>query len=173
MGEATEAQPQLERIDPRIQVCERGVGYMHEAKLRAPVVLAAQEMQTQRAARGEIYVRGAGGHVNVCEERATAEFEIRNDLTRLPEIPFQSEGIQAKTIRRTTVLDHQKNRDDIHRVFELAAQESRANWWRQNPTVTHTHVPDAAVGGAAIQSVAATCPDLQIMSAILRASLSL
>src|ERR1700721_2875682 len=104
MGEPSEAQPQLERIDPRIQVRERGVGYMHEAKLGAPVVFAAQEMQTQGAARSEVYARSAGGHIVVCKKRATAQFEIRNDLTWLPEIPLQSEGIQTEPISRTSAL---------------------------------------------------------------------
>ena len=55
MGESPEAYPHLKRIYPRIQVGKRSVRNVHEAKLRVEIIFAAQKVQPQRAARGEIY----------------------------------------------------------------------------------------------------------------------
>ena len=80
MGESPEAYPHLQRIYPRVQVGKRGVRDMHEAKLRVEIIFAAQKVQPQRAARGEIYPRSAGRHIVIREKCAASEFEIGNNL---------------------------------------------------------------------------------------------
>src|SRR4029077_169733 len=74
--EAPESNPHLEGIDPRIWRGEAGIGNMHEPHLRAPIVLAAQEMQSQRARSREVYPRGSRRHLRVSEQRAAPEFKI-------------------------------------------------------------------------------------------------
>ncbi len=101
---------------------------MHEAKLGAKVVFASQKVQPQRAAGREIDTGSAGRHVVICEERAASEFEVGNDFAGLCKIPFKREGIQSEAIRSAEFLDHHENRYYIHRVFELTAQESGADW---------------------------------------------
>src|SRR5208282_4960636 len=127
MGETAEAQAQLERVNSRIQIGERGVGNVHEAKLGAHVVLASKKVQAQRAARREVYARSPRRHVVIREKSAASEFEIGNDLAGLSEIPFQRERIQPEAIRRATALNYHEDGHDIHRVFELTAQKSRAH----------------------------------------------
>ena len=171
MGEPAKAQPQLERVNSRIQAGEAGVRNMHEADLCAPVVLASQEVQAERAARREVYMGSAGRHVIIREKRAATEFEIGNDLSRLREIPFQREGIQTESVGSSSALNHQEDRHDIHRIFELSAQKARSMRRSQNPAVTRADIPHAAARRAAIQSVATTSPELQIMPALLRPGL--
>jgi len=158
--EAAKTQAELERVNPRIQIGKRGVGNVHEAKLGAPIVFAFKKVQAQRAARREIYARSAGRHVVIREERAASEFEIGNDLAGLCKIPFQREGIQSEAISGAATLNYHEHGHHIHRVFELPAQKAWAVRRGQNPAITCTDVPHAAVGGSSIQSVSAAGPEL-------------
>lgn len=109
---------------------------MHEAKLRVEIIFAAQKVQPQRAARGEIYPRSAGRHIVIREKCAASEFEIGNNLSRLCKIPFQREGIQPEAIGIVKFLDHQEDGDYIHREFELTAQKAWADRSGQNPAIS-------------------------------------
>ena len=121
MRESPKAQTKLESVNARIQVGERGVRNVHEAKLSAPIVFASQKVHPQCAARGEIYTRRAGRHIVVRKKCSAPEFDVRNDPTRLCKIPFQGEGIQPEAVGGAAPLNHHENGHDIHRVFELAA----------------------------------------------------
>src|SRR5208282_4267038 len=88
MSESPKPQPQLQRIYPGIQVGKRGIRNVHEAKFSAQIVLAAQKMQAQCAARCEVYPRSAGRHIVIREERAPTELEVGNDLARFCKIPL-------------------------------------------------------------------------------------
>jgi len=60
LREAPESDPHLDGIDSRIWRGEAGTGNMHKPHLRAPVVLAAQKMQSQRA-RSRKFTRDVPG----------------------------------------------------------------------------------------------------------------
>src|SRR5262249_50377424 len=69
-------------------------------------------------------------------------------------------------------LRHQEDWHNIDSIFEPSAKRSRARWIGEDPPVSQTEVPDAGVGSAAVNSVAAPGPDLQIVAASFRACLS-
>jgi len=128
MSEPAKSQPDLQGIYPRIEVGEGGVRDVHEPKLGAKVVFATQKVQAQGAAGREVYPRSTGGHIVIREECAASEFEVGNDFAGLRKIPFKREGIQPEAIRGAEFLDHNEDGHYIHRVFELTAQKSWANW---------------------------------------------
>lgn len=67
MRENAEADAQLNGVDSGIGRGDAGVGDVHEADFRADIVLAAEEMQAEGGAGGEIYVRGSGRSFDVCK----------------------------------------------------------------------------------------------------------
>src|SRR5271170_2174617 len=133
---------------------------MHKAKLGAPIVFAAEKMQSQSAARRKVDLRSAWRHLGVGEQCSAAKLEIGNDFARLCKIPFKRERIEAETVRRLAALDHYKGGHNVHRVFELTLQEAGADGVCQNPAVASPEIPDLAVRGASIQPVAAAGPHL-------------
>ena len=56
LGEPSQPEPHLNSIDAGIRPRYSGVGNMHEAHLCAPITLAAQKMNPESAAGGEIDV---------------------------------------------------------------------------------------------------------------------
>jgi hypothetical protein len=88
MGEAAEAEANLNGIDSGIGSGKAGIGDVHEPNLGAPVIFGPQKVRPDRAAGGEIHARRSRRHLVVGEQRAAADVEVRRDIVVLDEIPF-------------------------------------------------------------------------------------
>src|SRR5579859_1658291 len=111
--EAAETNAQLQGVDARVQVGDAGVRNVHESEFRAPIVFALRYMEAQGPAGSEIDVRRTRWDFDVREQRAAAQFEIRNNFSEPGEIPFQSEGVQAHAKRRVRFLGNDKSRHGV------------------------------------------------------------
>ena len=69
LREQAESQPHLNRISRP----NPGIGDMHVAHFRAPVIFAAQKMRSERATGGEINVGCAFRHLYIGEKRSATE----------------------------------------------------------------------------------------------------
>ena len=73
LREQAESQPHLNRIDAGIGPRNSGIGDMHVAHFRAPIIFAAQKMRSERATGGEINVGCAFRHLYIGEKRSATE----------------------------------------------------------------------------------------------------
>src|SRR5260370_34468538 len=115
LREAPESDPHLDGIDSRIWRGEAGTGNMHKPHLRAPVVLAAQKMQSQRARSRKIYPRCSRWHLRIAEKRAASEFHIGCHSAGTSKIPFQPNRVQPQSISGAVPLRQHKHRHNTHR----------------------------------------------------------
>ena len=173
MRENTETDAQLNGIDAGIRRGDAGVGYVHEADFGADVVLAAEEMQTERGAGGEIDMRGSGGRLDICEQGAAANFEVRDDVLVTGEHPFEGEWINSRTVSVTASLENHEDRDYVDGIFEATFEEAGAMRGGEDDAKTPAHIPDAVVGLAAVYAVAGAGPDLPLVAAFDGARLGL
>src|SRR5271165_6582703 len=95
LAEPAEADAQLDGVNARVGFGHTGVGDVLETNFGADIVFALQEVQAQRAAGGEVNLRGARRSFHVGEEGTAADFEVRGHVARLGENPFESEGVDA------------------------------------------------------------------------------
>src|SRR5579859_6890354 len=84
------------------------------------------------------------------------------------EIPLQRERIQTNAVGSTSALHHQKNRYDIHRIFEPSFEKSRTHRIGKNPPITQSDVPDAGARVAPVESMPAAGPNLQFLAVVGR-----
>src|SRR5712692_11661684 len=139
---------------------------MHVAYFGADVVLAAQEVQAEGAACGEIDTGGSFGDFCIGKKSAAADLEIRNQAAACGQRPLEGEGIYANAVSGVRFLNNQKERDGVNRIFEAAAQETWAMRGGEAQAVTEAYVPDAVTGLAAIGPVAPAGPDLQFVTSL-------
>ena len=171
LGEAAEAETYLNGVNAGIRSGEAGVRDVHEADLGAPIVLTLQEVSADGAASGEIDARRTWRRLIIGEERAAAQVDVGRDVVVLDEIPLQREGIQAESVGGPGFLDQPENWDDIDGILEASTKRTGSDGIGEDPAVAQTYVPYSGVGGAAVDSVAAAGPNLQVMAAAFRAGL--
>src|SRR6266852_1429266 len=124
LAETTKTQTKLNGIDAGIRRCESRVRNVHVADFGADVVLAAQEVQAQGGAGGEIDAGCSFGHLCIGKESAAAKFEIRNHAAVRVQRPFEGERVYAYTVGCVRFLNDQEDRYGVHRILQAAAQET-------------------------------------------------
>src|ERR1700738_3540599 len=124
LREAPESKPYLDGVDSRIRRGEAGIGDMHEAHFRAPVVFAAQKMQSESARSRKVHPRGSRRHLGIAEKHAPSELRIGRQAAPPRKIPFQSNRIQSKSISRAGRLRQQKYRHNVHRILKSSPQRT-------------------------------------------------
>ncbi|SRR5208282_281787 len=87
------------------------------------------------------------------------------------ENPFESDRIHSCSVCGVCPLKHNKRRHRVHRKLESPAEKARQVRLRQDPSIANASVPDIGIAGAARNRVPATGPDLEFMTALLRAIL--
>src|ERR1700722_15239626 len=168
LGEAPKAEADLKRIDTGIRRNQSGVGDVHEAKFDTPVVFAAQKMRADRAARSEVYVRGAGRRLLIREKGAASEVDIGHHIVARNKIPLEGERVEAEAVSGAGALDYEEHGDNVDRVFEPSFEQARAGRIGENPAVSQSDVPNSGAGVAAVEPVAAASPDLQFLAVVGR-----
>src|ERR1700687_4835744 len=93
LHEAPESKAELDSVDAGIRCCEAGIGNMHEPHFRAPVVLAAEKMQAQRARSRKVHPRRSRWHLRIAEKRPASDFCIGRQAAAAGKIPFQRKRI--------------------------------------------------------------------------------
>ena len=171
LAEQTKAQAKLNGIDAGIRCCKPRVRNVHVADFRADVVLTAQEVESHGAAAREIDMGSSFGHLVIAKESAAAKFEIWNHAAVRVQRPFEGEWVYANAVGGVRFLNHQKDRDGVHRIFQAAAQETGSVRRGEDQAVTKTYVPDAVARLATVDPVAPAGPELQFMTALNRAGL--
>ena len=171
LAEAAEANAKLNGVDAGIRSGEPGVRNVHVANFRADVVLAAQEVQANGAAGGEIDARCSFGDFGIGKESAAAEFEVGNDAAVCVERPLEGERIDAGTVSGVRFLNDQENGDGVDCIFQTAAKESGPVGIGENQSVTKADIPNTVAGLAAVGAVAAASPHLPFIAARNRAGL--
>jgi hypothetical protein len=166
LAEQTKAQTQLNGIDTGIRGCKSGVGNVHVADFGADVVLAAEEMQTEGGAGGEIDVGSPFRDFRIGKERAAADFEIRNDAPVRVQRPFEGKRVYTSAVSGVRFLNDQENRNGIHRIFQAAAKKTRPVRSGEDQAVTKPDIPDTVSRLAAIEAVATAGPNLLFMAAL-------
>src|SRR4029077_8563990 len=118
LREAPESNAYLEGIDPRIRRGYVGIGNMHEPHFRAPVVFAAQKMQSECAGSRKVHSRRPRRDLRVGEKRAACNSNISRHAAPRRKIPLQRERIQPNSVCRIGPLRQQKHRHNVHRVLK-------------------------------------------------------
>src|SRR6266700_181494 len=172
LAEQAKAKTQLNGIDAWIGCGKTRVRNLHVTDFRADIVLAAEEMQAESGAGGEIDARRCFRNFGIGKERAAANFEIGDHAARRVQRPFERERIYAHAVGGVRFLNDQEERNGVHGIFQAAAQETGAVRPGENQAVTEADVPDAVTGLAAAEAVAAAGPDLQLVSSLDGAGLS-
>ena len=114
---------------------------MHVTDFRGDVVFAAQEVQTESAAAGEIGVGCSFGDLVIGKENAAADLDIRNYAAARGERPFEGERIYADAVGRVRFLNYQEDWNSVHRIFQPAAQETGAVWRGEDQAIAEARVP--------------------------------
>ena len=122
-------------------------------------------MQANSPASGEINLRCAWRRFYVCEQSAAAQFEIGNHAVVRLQGPFESEGVHSRAVSGTAFLNDKKCRNNIHRIFQTAAEKSRTVRRSENQAVAQAEIPDAVGGLTPVCTVATSGPDLEFVAA--------
>src|SRR5882762_1269249 len=95
----SDADAQLQRVNPRIERANPRIGDVHVADFSAPIEFLAQDVHPQRATRREIYAGSSRRNLSVANQRPTVQIGVRHDTAVRIEIPFESERIEGYTVR--------------------------------------------------------------------------
>ena len=117
-------------------------------------------MQSQRSRCREIHTRRSRGRLRIREKRAATKVHVGRQARARREIPFQREGIQANSVRRTIPLRQQKHRNHVHGVLKSAAQRPGPDRIGKHPPVPHAQVPNSYVRRASVQPMTSAGPYL-------------
>jgi hypothetical protein len=85
--------------------------------------------------------------------------------------PSKVNRIHPGSIRRVGPLEHNKRRHGIDGKFKASAEKARQMRLRQDPSIANARVPDAGIASAARHRMSAARPNLEFMTALLRAIL--
>src|SRR6266478_9422935 len=124
LAEPSEAHSDLNRVDTGVWGAQSGIRNVHEPDLRAPIVLAAQKMQSQRSGCREVHSGRPGRNLRVGEKRTPAKVHIWSHAVARRKIPFQRKGIQANSVSRAVALGQQEYRHYIHGILESTTQRA-------------------------------------------------
>jgi len=169
--EPSDAQPHLHRIDSRIRRRQPRVRDVHVAQFEAHIVLRAENMHAQRRLIHEVDRVGPGGNIVVCDQHPADEFQIGGNASVPLKIPLQSQRIEADAVSGVCRLEGEKYGNTVDRVLKTTTQKSGKMRFGENPPVTQTGVEDAGIAATAAHGVSTACPDLDLMSTLLRSSL--
>jgi hypothetical protein len=171
MREKAKSNAQLNRVHAGIGRTESGIGNVHVANLSAPIEFVAEKVKAEGTAGREINAGSSRRYGVAREERAAADFHVRNHRPMPGEIPFQGERIYARAISGASVLNDQKSGNRFDSVFELAAEDARAVRRGEHPAVTQTDIENPGPGRTAAHPTPTAGPDLQFVTAIFWAGL--
>src|SRR5271155_1755873 len=144
---------------------------MQVADIDRPSMLPKEIHPECRAGR-EVYCRSSPRHFMRGKEHPAIQFEEWSNVSAGGEDPFKPYRIHSGTIRRVCRLEDNKRRHRVDRKLESSAQKARQMRLRQDPSISKARVPDVRIAGAARNRVATASPDLELMTALLRAILS-
>ena len=144
---------------------------MQVAQFQAHIVFRAENVRAEGGLRREVHGIGAGRNVVVGEERAAAEFEIGGEVTVVFEVPLEAQGIEAHAVGSVGWLEDKEQGNRIDRIFKPSAEKAGQVRAGQDPSVAQAAIEDAGAGSSATDGMAAGCPDLDFVAALLRASL--
>jgi len=130
--ERSPPQAHLNRIDPRIRIGHPCIGNMHEAHFHAIRVILAGNVQSQRSARREIYLRSPFRYFRIREQRPTLNFKIRFHFSRRGENPLERERIHSAPICGIGFLNDRPRGHYIERILQPPPQKSRPMRSRQH-----------------------------------------
>src|SRR5258708_2447079 len=88
------------------------------------------------------------------------------------EVPLEAEGVEAYAVGSVRGLEHQEDWNGIDRIFEASAEKARKVRAGEDPSVAQAGVKGTDVASSAADGVAAACPDLDFVAALLRGGLS-
>jgi len=134
----------LDCVDAGIRVRHSRVGDVLKAHFRAEVVLLAEKVRPETAARREIDLRSSFGDVFVAKKHATFNLEERVDLLRRAQDPLKRERVDTGSVRGIRLLRDNPYWHDVKRIFELPLEKTGAVWGSEDQTVTQTQVPHAS-----------------------------
>src|SRR5260370_32886012 len=78
LAEPSEAHSDLNRVDTGVWGAQSGIRNVHEPHLRAPIVLAAQKMQSQRSGCREVHSGRPWRNLCVGKKSTPAQVQIRS-----------------------------------------------------------------------------------------------
>ena len=112
-------------VEAGIQMAEAGVGMMDELNFKIPgAARAREEMEAERALRGEIHIGGVSGRDVVGgENNAAGDESVGRDALMAGEIPFENDGLEAAAVNRAARLEESVDRHEVGSKFEIAAEE--------------------------------------------------
>ena len=87
-------------------------------------------------------------------------------------VPLESQRVESNSVRGITRLESEKNWYSIYRVFKSPAQKARQMGSSQDPSVTQSRVENSGITAAARDGMTAACPQLNLIAAFFRRSLS-
>jgi hypothetical protein len=169
--EPSKSHPHLHRIDPWIRRGQARIRDMHVAQFQCEIAPRAEQVHTKRSLIHEVHRVGAGRNIAIREQRPSREFQVRRNVAMALEIPFQSQRIKARAIRRIRRLKNQKNGNSIDRIFKAPTQKSGKVRAADDPAIAQAHIECVGVFRAAGNRMPTTHPDLHFVPALLRRSL--
>src|ERR1700675_3698193 len=87
------------------------------------------------------------------------------------ENPLQAQRIHSRPVRSVCRLEHNKRRHRFHRKLESSVEKTRTMRSGQDPAIANSGVPPARILGSARNRTTAASPNLELMTALLRAIL--
>jgi hypothetical protein len=168
----SDSQPDLHCIYSWIQVRQARVGDVHISQFQAPVVLLAEDVRAKSCLIHEVNRVGIRGHCVIGQNDAARELEKRREVAAADEIPLEAKRIESYAVGSVGGLEDEKHWDGIDGVFEASAQKAGKMRVGENPSVAEAGVESAGIAASSSDRMAATTPDLDFVSALLRSGLS-
>ena len=87
------------------------------------------------------------------------------------EVPFEAERVKAYAVGGVCRLECQEDRNRVDRILKSSSKKAGEVRVGTNPSIAQSGVEGASVAASAADGVAATRPDLHLVSTLLRAGL--